>query len=109
MRYLILSDIHSNLEALEACVQRAKQASYDSVLCCGDIVGYGPSPVEAIDGMRALNALTIRGSVFHNADSHITGIECVAAADHDAQESVHTSATVFDRRYTGRPGSQLAC
>ena len=48
MRYLILSDIHSNLEAFEACIQRAKQASYDAVLCCGDIVGYGPNPVEAI-------------------------------------------------------------
>ena len=46
MRYLILSDIHSNVEALESCVQRAKQAGYDSVLCCGDIVGYGPNPIE---------------------------------------------------------------
>jgi predicted phosphodiesterase len=62
MRYFILSDIHSNIEALESCVQRAKQAGYDSVLCCGDIVGYGPNPVEAIEGIRALNALTIRGN-----------------------------------------------
>src|SRR5438094_2059942 len=62
MRYLILSDIHSNIEALEACVQRAKDAVYDAVLCCGDIVGYGPNPVEAIDGIRALNAVTIRGN-----------------------------------------------
>src|SRR6266581_16692 len=62
MRYLILSGIHSNIEALEACVQRAKDAGYDSVLCCGDIVGYGPNPVEAIDGIRGLNAVTIRGN-----------------------------------------------
>src|SRR5215831_11773726 len=62
MRYLILSDIHSNIEALGACVQRAKQAGYDSVLCCGDLVGYGPNPIEAIDGIRALNAVTIRGN-----------------------------------------------
>jgi predicted phosphodiesterase len=62
MRYLILSDIHSNIEALAASVARAKQAGYDSVLCCGDIVGYGPSPIEAIDGIRELNAITIRGN-----------------------------------------------
>src|SRR5215467_481005 len=62
MRYLILSDIHSNVEAFESCMQRAQQAGYGSVLCCGDIVGYGPSPVEAIDGIRALNAVTIRGN-----------------------------------------------
>jgi predicted phosphodiesterase len=51
-----------NLEAFEACVQRGKQAGYDSVLCCGDIVGYGPSPVEAIDGILELKAITIRGN-----------------------------------------------
>jgi predicted phosphodiesterase len=62
MRYLILSDIHSNVEALESCVQRAKEAGYASVLCCGDIVGYGPNPVEAIDGVRSLNAVAIRGN-----------------------------------------------
>jgi predicted phosphodiesterase len=62
MRYFILSDIHSNIEALEACIQRAKDADYDAVLCCGDIVGYGPNPVEAIDRLRSLNALTIRGN-----------------------------------------------
>ena len=62
MRYLILSDIHSNQEAFEACMQRAKQAGFDSVLCCGDIVGYGPSPVEAIEGIQALKAVTIRGN-----------------------------------------------
>ena len=62
MRYLILSDIHSNLEAFEACILRAKQAGYDSVLCCGDIVGYGPNPVEAIDAIRRLDAVTIRGN-----------------------------------------------
>jgi predicted phosphodiesterase len=62
MRYLILSDIHSNVEALEASVARAKEAGYDSVLCCGDIVGYGPNPIEAIDSIRSLNAITIRGN-----------------------------------------------
>jgi hypothetical protein len=37
MRYLILSDIHSNPEAFEACVQRAKRAGYDPY-SCGNIV-----------------------------------------------------------------------
>jgi len=62
MRFFILSDIHSNIEALQVCVQRAKLAGYDSVFCCGDIVGYGPNPVEAIDGIRALGAVVIRGN-----------------------------------------------
>ncbi len=58
MRFFILSDIHSNIEALEACTRRAKLAGYDAVFCCGDIVGYGPHPVEAIDALRELNPLT---------------------------------------------------
>src|SRR4051812_36599667 len=62
MRYFVLSDIHSNIEALEACSQRAKQAGYDAVLCCGDIVGYGPNPIEAIDALQTLNAFSIRGN-----------------------------------------------
>jgi predicted phosphodiesterase len=75
MRYFVLSDIHSNIEALEASLSRADQAGYDAVLCCGDIVGYGPNPVEVIDRIRSLNATTIRG----NHDR-------VAADDEDAAE-----------------------
>jgi predicted phosphodiesterase len=62
MRFFVLSDIHSNIEALHMCVQRAKLAGYDSVVCCGDIVGYGPNPVEAIDHIRDLGATVIRGN-----------------------------------------------
>jgi len=62
MRFFVLSDVHSNIEALEACTRRAKLAGYDAVYCCGDIVGYGPNPVEAIDALRDLGAITIRGN-----------------------------------------------
>jgi predicted phosphodiesterase len=62
MRYLVLSDIHSNIEALSACLERAKSAKYDKVLCCGDLVGYGPNPLEVIDNIRALDAVVIRGN-----------------------------------------------
>jgi predicted phosphodiesterase len=85
MRYLILSDIHSNIEALESCVRRAKQAGYDSVLCCGDIVGYGPNPIEAIDGIRALNALTIRG----NHDRVAAGLDEAAQFNPHARRAVY--------------------
>jgi predicted phosphodiesterase len=61
MRYLIVSDIHSNLEALIAVLEQAK-GQYDRVLCCGDIVGYGPNPNEVIDMVRGLNPEIIRGN-----------------------------------------------
>lgn len=50
------------MEALGACMERARQAGFDSVLCCGDVVGYGPEPNESIERLRAEEALTIRGN-----------------------------------------------
>ncbi len=62
MRHLLVSDIHSNMEALGACLQKARETGYDSVLCCGDVVGYGPDPNEAVDQVRGLEGITIRGN-----------------------------------------------
>jgi predicted phosphodiesterase len=45
----ILSDIHANLEALEAVLADVAQEGVDSIYCLGDIVGYGPNPRECID------------------------------------------------------------
>jgi len=52
MRYLILSDIHANLEALAAVLAAA--GGYDQVLLLGDYVGYGADPNGVIDCVRAL-------------------------------------------------------
>ena len=95
MRYLILSDIHSNQEAFEACVQRAKDAGYDSVLCCGDIVGYGPSPIEAIDGIRSLNAITIRG----NHDRVAAGLDEATQFNPHARRAVYWTRAVLPESY----------
>jgi predicted phosphodiesterase len=45
----ILSDIHGNIEALEAVLADLASVGVDSVYCLGDIVGYGPNPRECID------------------------------------------------------------
>jgi len=85
MRYLVLSDIHSNIEAFDACIHRAKHAGFESVLCCGDVVGYGPNPIEAIDILRGLKALTIRG----NHDRVAAGL------DEPTQFNPHARRAVF--------------
>ena len=62
MRYLILADIHANLEALQAVLERAR-GQFDQVICCGDLVGYGPDPNEVIEAVRQLGpALMVRGN-----------------------------------------------
>ncbi|MFP3042020.1 metallophosphatase family protein [Treponema primitia] len=47
MRILVVSDIHANLAAFDAVLQKTR-ADRDAVLCLGDLVGYGPDPRECI-------------------------------------------------------------
>lgn len=61
MRFLILSDIHANWEALEASLNSAA-GRYDSVVCCGDLIGYGPDPNRVVDWVRGNVAFVIRGN-----------------------------------------------
>ncbi len=62
MRYLVLSDIHSNLPALEAVLAEVDLAHIDEVLCLGDLVGYGPNPNECIDRLRELPLRCVAGN-----------------------------------------------
>lgn len=48
MRYLVFSDVHGNLEALERVLEEADRAHPDIVVSLGDVVGYGPDPNECI-------------------------------------------------------------
>jgi predicted phosphodiesterase len=61
MRYLILSDIHANLTALEVALA-AIEGRWDRAVCLGDVVGYGPDPNEVIDKLRKLVVACIRGN-----------------------------------------------
>ena len=60
MRILVLSDIHGNLDALEACLAAA--GDYDAVVNLGDIVGYGASPNEVIERSREVGKYFVRGN-----------------------------------------------
>lgn len=68
MRYLILSDIHGNWEALDAVLHDAAR-EYDKALCCGDLVGYCADPNRVVDWVRAECAAVVRG----NHDKGCTG------------------------------------
>lgn len=52
MKYIIFSDVHSNLEALNAFVEQINEIEYDKIACLGDIVGYGADPNLLIDWVR---------------------------------------------------------
>lgn len=61
MRYLVLSDIHANITALDAALAAAKDR-WEKCVCLGDVVGYGPDPNEVVDRIREIGARTIRGN-----------------------------------------------
>ena len=68
MRALILSDIHANLEALEAVIVDAEsRGGFDSIWCLGDIVGYGPDPSACIGRIREFDLLAVAGNHDHAA------------------------------------------
>jgi len=69
VRLLLLSDIHGNLEALEACLDAAPE--YDGVANLGDVVGYGASPNQVVELVRAMDPISVRG----NHDRCCCGLE----------------------------------
>jgi predicted phosphodiesterase len=72
MRYLIISDIHSNLEALEAVLRASAARKCDGVIVLGDLVGYGADPNAVVDRIRGLKPIaTVRG----NHDKVAAGLE----------------------------------
>lgn len=72
MRYLVLSDIHSNLEALDAVLRASAAQRYDAVLVLGDLVGYGADPNAVVDRLRGLNP---RAIVRGNHDKVAAGLD----------------------------------
>ena len=82
MRFLILSDIHANLDALEACLNAAPE--YDAVANLGDIVGYGACPNQVIERSRQLGKLFIRG----NHDKACAGLMDIRGFNHIAAAAV---------------------
>jgi diadenosine tetraphosphatase ApaH/serine/threonine PP2A family protein phosphatase len=90
MRYLVLSDIHANLEALDATL--AATGPYDRALVLGDLVGYGADPNAVIERIRALqDALIIRG----NHDKVGAGLEDAEGFNHLARQAIGWTSSVL--------------
>jgi diadenosine tetraphosphatase ApaH/serine/threonine PP2A family protein phosphatase len=97
LRYLIVGDIHANLEALNAVLTAA--GSWDHVLVLGDLVGYGAEPNEVVDRIRGLNPrAVIRG----NHDKAACGLEDGSNFNHVARVAAswtNETLTPENRRY----------
>ncbi len=97
MRYLVLSDLHANFEALNTVLESAA-GNYDRILCLGDLVGYGADPNAVTDWVRANTAVVVRG----NHDRACAGLEDLAwfnPVARIAAEWTHHQLTPGNREY----------
>jgi diadenosine tetraphosphatase ApaH/serine/threonine PP2A family protein phosphatase len=69
MKTALLSDVHANLEALQAVLKAVDERDADRILCLGDVVGYGASPNECLNLIRELSHMVLLG----NHDSAASG------------------------------------
>lgn len=90
MTYLVISDLHANLEALDATLAAA--GTHEQILVLGDLVGYGADPNAVIERVRALPGTTIiRG----NHDKVGAGLEDMKAFNHLARQAIAWTAAAL--------------
>jgi len=61
-RTAILSDVHSNLEALQAVLEDVEEQGCDEIVCLGDLIGYGPNPRQVLRIALERFAFTLMGN-----------------------------------------------
>jgi len=83
LRWGIISDIHGNLEALEAVLESIRSAGVDKIICLGDIVGYGADPNRCTDIIRE----RVEFAVIGNHDHAALGLTSVAYFNQYAREA----------------------
>jgi diadenosine tetraphosphatase ApaH/serine/threonine PP2A family protein phosphatase len=104
MRIAVLSDVHSNLVALDAVL--ASVGSVDAIWQLGDVVGYGPDPNAVVERLRSVGAVGVRG----NHDAAALGGDEIEWFNPDARAAVEwTKGVISDatRRWLGELPSTL--
>lgn len=101
MRYAILSDVHSNLEALEAVLRNVDKRKVKDVLFLGDAVGYGPNPNECIELLMARCKILLAG----NHDWGVLGLTDINYFNEYARAAIEWTKQVITEgnRKTLRP------
>jgi diadenosine tetraphosphatase ApaH/serine/threonine PP2A family protein phosphatase len=96
LRYLVLTDIHANLEALNSCLAEAEGRGYDRSLVLGDLVGYGADPNPVIERVQALEPIAI---VRGNHDKVACGLEQAEGFNAVARNAVRWTLDMLTPSY----------
>ena len=96
MRIAVVSDIHSNVVALENVLKRIEQEKVDKIYCLGDIVGYGPDPNDCIKLIRSVTDKIVMG----NHDSAVINQTDILLFNAYAREATEwTRRVISDENY----------
>src|SRR6266542_4005255 len=96
MRYLVLTDVHANLEALDTCLAHARARGFNQTLILGDVVGYGPDPNAVIERVQALEPVAI---VRGNHDKVACGLEQAEGFNTVAKSAARWTLDVLTPEY----------
>ncbi|MGI8890820.1 MAG: metallophosphoesterase family protein [Chthoniobacterales bacterium] len=84
MRLAILSDIHANLEALEAVLADARAQDCSDFVCLGDVVGYNANPAECLKIIRDMDCPVVKG----NHDEQVSIVASTESFNELAEEAI---------------------
>ena len=84
-RYGVISDIHGNLHAFLAVLQKLTELEVDDIICLGDIVGYGPRPGQCLDLVANYCGVVVRG----NHDDAALDLRLANQMNSHASEAIH--------------------
>lgn len=97
MKIALLSDVHANLPALEACFKSIDEQQPDAVYCLGDLIGYNVWPNEVIQRIRQRNIATLAGN--HDLKLPNPGSEQEKLFNADTKNFAYSLIGKEDRKY----------
>jgi diadenosine tetraphosphatase ApaH/serine/threonine PP2A family protein phosphatase len=98
----VISDIHGNIEALEAVLADAREQGATKFYCLGDIVGYGPNPRECVDRVLSFDAVILGNhdqGALYDPEGFSSGAERAIFWTRDQLETVQDDAEQAAKRW----------
>ena len=91
MKYAVISDVHSNWEALSRVLEEIEQRKPDQIICLGDTVGYGANPSEVLAKICSISSEVIMG----NHDQAVFDVKLREEFNDWAREAIEWTANVL--------------
>jgi predicted phosphodiesterase len=103
MRVAVISDVHGNVQALEAVLAAIDELQVDEIWSLGDVVGYGADPVRCTEIVDERAAVSLGG----NHDLVVAGTIDIDMFAHDARDAAEWSRTVLSAEQIDALGSRM--